>query len=170
MSPATARWIFILLAVFAMSALTPTPADATGFQSFSPSMPMHGNWCGPNHPSNPLEASYPPIDPLDEACRQHDVCIAAKGTGDCGCDIAFMNTLKRMPYPTPGLEEKARALYDAIGLTPCSNPFGMAYKQRCVWGDLAADTVTGRRTPWQMPLRFGKLGLTVLENKLNRGW
>lgn len=166
MRPAVVQWMFILLAVTALNVLIPTPADAVGPMS----MPMHGNWCGPNHPSNPWEASYQPIDPLDEACRIHDVCIAAKGTGDCGCDITFMNTLKQTRYPHPALQEKARAMYDAIGMMPCANPIGTAYKQRCVWGDLATDMVTGRQAPWQMPLRLGKLGMTVLENKLNRGW
>ena len=166
MGTPTSRWIFVLLAIFALGAFTAPHANAIGPMS----LPMHGNWCGPSHPANAREASFPPIDPLDAACYQHDVCVAVQGTGDCGCDITLMNTLKQMRYPTPGLEEKGRALYDAIGLIPCADPFGMAYKQRCVWGDLAQDTVTGRRAPWQMPLRFGKLGMTVLENKVRQGW
>jgi len=35
---------------------------------------------------------------------------------------------------------------------------------------LARDVVSGRQSPWRMPLRFGKLGLTVMENKLKRRW
>lgn len=139
------------------------------------SMPMHGNWCGPGTPANPVEASFPPIDPLDAACYRHDMCYAVQGNGDCGCDIALMTELKRLPHPTPALRDKARAMYDAIGLMPCTNPIGTAYKQRCVWGDLAFDAVTGRAAPWEMPLRFGRLGLDTMENKLYRnnwwgGW
>lgn len=166
MSFVSIRWLVAISTAIALFALFTPMTQAAGMMS----MPMHGNWCGPNHPANGFEASYPPIDPLDEACRRHDVCYAARGFGNCGCDIALMNTLKGMPYPNPWIEEKARSMYDAVGLMPCSDPVGTAYKQSCVWSDLARDTVTGRRAPWQMPLRFGKLGLTVLENKLRRGW
>ena len=159
------RWVFILMAVAALGTLLPARADAGPM-----SLPLHGNWCGPDYPSNAREASFPPIDPLDAACYQHDACYAARNTGDCGCDLAFMSTLRQMRYPTPGLEEKGRAMYDAIGLSPCDNPFGMASKQRHVWSDMAWDTVTGRKAPWALPERLGKLGMAAMENKIRHGW
>ena len=155
---------FALAAVFMVVMATATPSHATLM-----SMPMHGNWCGPGTPGNGVEATYPPIDPLDQACYQHDTCYNLQGNGDCGCDIQFMNHLKSIRYPSKYLEDKARAMYDAIGLIPCTNPMGSAYKQRCVWGDLAWDAMSGRRAPWEMPLRFGRLGLDVMENKFRRG-
>lgn|GEM_PF-1278717 len=162
----TNRLLKISAAALAGVFLTFAVAEAAGMMSF----PMHGNWCGPNHPNNAMEASYPPVDPLDEACMRHDICYVVQGEMDCGCDIALMNNLKSIRYPNPVIEEKARTIYDAIGLMPCSNPMGMAYKQSCVWRDMAQDMVSGRQAPWNMPLRFGKLGLTVMENKLRRGW
>ena len=156
----------LIVAIGIMSVMN---ADATAAGTRMMSMPMHGNWCGPNHPSNALEATLPPIDALDNACRIHDICYASRGAGSCGCDIQLMNNLKRSFYPAPWLREKARAMYDAIGLMPCTDPMGMAYKQSCVWSDLARDTVSGRNPPWQMPLRFGKLGMSVMENKMRRG-
>lgn len=155
-------------ALFAAAAAAVSVPAARAGDLFS--IPMHGNWCGPNHPSNALEASYPPIDPLDDACRAHDVCYAARGYGSCRCDLAFMATLRRMPYPNPMVEEKARAIYDAVGLMPCDDPVSSVYKQERVWSDLASDAASGRRAPWELPMRFAKLGLTVMENKLRRGW
>lgn len=155
---------FFAVIVALLTVLGPNVASA-GMMS----MPMHGNWCGPGTPNNPIEAQFAPIDPLDQACYQHDSCINLSGVGNCGCDIQFMNNLKAIRYPNADLEDKGRAMYDAIGLMPCSNPIGYAYKQRCVWGNLALDTISGRRAPWEMPLRFGRLGLDTMENKLRRG-
>lgn len=166
--PTTRRFDFVwILFVLAVAAAAPVSvAHAQGGLS----IPMHGNWCGPNHPSNPVEASFQPIDPLDEACRQHDLCVAARGYGSCGCDIGFMETLRRMVYPNPMIEEKARAIYDAIGLMPCADPIGSAQKQERVWGEMVDDVVSGRCAPWDMPMRLAKLGMTVMETKLRRGW
>jgi len=111
---------------------------------------LHGNWCGP---STGIQ-SRPPIDPLDNACMRHDICYVQSGRGDCTCDIGFMNELRNMSYPTEELEVRARAMYDAIAMTPCDDPMGWAYKQSCMWRDMAEDAVTGRAMPYEVPMRW----------------
>ena len=128
-------------------------------------LPMYGNWCGPNYPNNVIEASRPPIDPLDAACYRHDVCTGGNDSRNCDCDIRFMRELRNLRYPTKDQEVIARAMYDAIAMVPCSNPMGMAYKQACVWGDLAQDFVSGRSMPWEMPMRWMYLADRTMLNK-----
>jgi hypothetical protein len=156
------------LALLALASLASLPAAA---QSSMMSMPMYGNWCGPGHPSNPFRASLKPVDPLDAACMEHDLCIASVGAMNCGCDIRLMNRLKYTRYPHPRLQTLARAMYDAIAMTPCTDPQGMAYKQACVWRDMAADVASGRSSPFDMPMRWMYLGIETLNNKSRlEGW
>ncbi|ODB99618.1 hypothetical protein A3197_11865 [Candidatus Thiodiazotropha endoloripes] len=56
-------------------------------------LPKYGNWCGLNHPSDPLTAP-PPIDTLDSICREHDYCYLANGHMNCDCDSAFIQAIK----------------------------------------------------------------------------
>ena len=51
-------------------------------------MPTYGNWCGPNHPQNILNASAP-VDTLDTICQKHDICYAQTGYIACECDKQF---------------------------------------------------------------------------------
>ncbi len=51
-------------------------------------MPNYGNWCGRDHPHDP-ENAQPPIDRLDEICRNHDLCYIEKGHLSCECDSQF---------------------------------------------------------------------------------
>ena len=115
-----------------------------------PALLMWGNWCGPGNVSD----GAPPLDPLDAACMRHDMCYTVQGTGDCGCDIAFMNELKRMAYPSDNAYVSARAMYDAIAMTPCDDPMGWAYKQSCMWKDMADDMMSGRSMPFEVPMRW----------------
>lgn len=55
-------------------------------------LPKYGNWCGLNHPSDPLTAP-PPIDTLDSICREHDYCYLANGHMNCDCDSAFIQAI-----------------------------------------------------------------------------
>jgi hypothetical protein len=126
------------------------------FAQMLPGIPVYGNWCGPDHPRSFAFASAP-VDPVDAACMRHDYCVAAQGEFDCGCDIALLSELRNMPWPNPFLRETARGIYDAIALTPCRDPNGMAYKQSLFMKDLYFDTVTGRGTPMDVMERWRKL-------------
>jgi hypothetical protein len=55
-------------------------------------MPKYGNWCGLNHPKDPLNAPAP-VDILDSICRQHDFCYMANGHMDCNCDGDFIQAI-----------------------------------------------------------------------------
>lgn len=53
-------------------------------------IPVYGNWCGPNY------GSGTPIDGLDDCCRQHDLCYDSVGAGyfsrrTCSCDRTLAN-------------------------------------------------------------------------------
>ncbi|MDO5669575.1 MAG: hypothetical protein Q4G50_06190 [Corynebacterium sp.] len=60
----------------------------------------YGRWCGPNQ-WGPGE----PIDSLDRACMNHDICIQ-QGTAICDCDYRFVQNLRvirpQYPWGTPG--------------------------------------------------------------------
>jgi hypothetical protein len=131
----------------------------------SMSMPMHGNWCGPGHPSNGFRASLAPIDPVDGACREHDLCYIAAGPLNCSCDIQLMGRLRHLRYPNQHLWTVGRAMYDALGMSPCTSPQGMAFKQSRVWSDFKDDVTSGRATPFDLPMRMMYLGLSTLRNK-----
>jgi len=138
---------FIPLKILAIGlglALSLAPGGATA------DLNLYGNWCGPG--TNPNSA--PPIDPLDEACMRHDACYLRAGTPSCSCDVSFMNTVRQIAYPNPDIYIKARAMSDALAMTPCDSPTGWALKQSMMWRDVAADTLSGRGTPMDVPARW----------------
>ncbi|HHC29867.1 MAG TPA: hypothetical protein ENK80_04820 [Rhodobacterales bacterium] len=114
-------------------------------------IPVHGNWCGPNHGAGPI------LDALDDSCFRHDFCVFQRGRGDCGCDLAFMSELRARAWPSPGLAEKARAVYEAIAMTPCRDPAGQREKMSRAAADWAAGVVAGREPPWAILDRLGRL-------------
>jgi hypothetical protein len=57
-------------------------------ESHSSIMPKYGNWCGPDYPKN-IDGAPNPIDMLDRACQEHDLCYANKGYMSCVCDSEF---------------------------------------------------------------------------------
>ncbi len=156
------RFGFLLVCLAAFGAADVRDARA---QSSMMSMPMHGNWCGPGHPSNGFRASLSPIDPVDAACREHDLCYIAAGPLNCRCDIQLMGRLRHLRYPNQHLWTVGRAMYDALGMSPCTSPDGMAYKQSRVWRDFADEVTSGRATPFDLPMRMMYLGLSTLRNK-----
>jgi hypothetical protein len=105
-------------------------------------LPVHGNWCGPNHGGGAV------LDPLDAACRRHDICFESTRNFDCGCDLHFMDELRRRPWPSQALYLKARAVYEAIALVPC---FGTTEQQATkldwVRHDTAGAVARGREAP-----------------------
>jgi len=64
------KQIFQLALLISAITLLPNSASAIG-----PSVPLYGNWCGPNYPSNPISAAAP-INEIDAACQQHDLAYA----------------------------------------------------------------------------------------------
>jgi len=137
-----ARFFTLMLAaVTALVLLTPFEAAA--------GVRLYGNWCGPGNGNN-----YPPVDPLDAACMRHDMCYAATGSVACECDVGFMRELRAMSYPNPDVKVRARAMSDALAMTPCDSPAGWALKQSMMWSDIAADALSGRATPFEVPARW----------------
>lgn len=123
-----------------------------------PSFPVHGNWCGPNHGAGPI------LDALDDACMRHDHCVMQVGRLDCGCDLAFMDELAQRPWPNPYLATKARAVYEAIALTPCNDPEGQNLKLSRAASTWARSVALGQEPPWAVLDRLGAL----LAEGLNR--
>jgi len=89
---------------------------------------LHGNYCGPNHEDPSFVA--PPVDPIDELCRDHKRCLA-KFTFDCGCDERMSSELRRLSSKVSAaavrLGEKAvsilagiRRIEQSMLATPCS--------------------------------------------------
>lgn len=111
--------------------------------------PLHGNWCGPGHGAGPA------LDRLDAACLRHDLCIRAAGAPfNCACDLTFMDELRRGPWPNPGLYQRARGVYEAITLIPCSDPAGQALKMEWARQDWIAAVRSGRERPTATFERF----------------
>jgi len=132
--------------VFAVSA-----AFATSAAAQSLAVPVHGNWCGPNHGAGPA------LDLLDAACLRHDLCTVQVGRFDCGCDLAFMYELRHQAWPNPWLADKARGVYEAIAMAPCDGPSGQASKMSLAAGDWMRDVSNGREAPWAFLDRLGRL-------------
>ncbi len=136
------------------------------------SLPVHGNWCGIGHSGGQFGATSPatspllPTDPLDAACMHHDICAGQRGRFDCGCDISFMQELRATPWPNPGFQAKARAIYDSIAMLPCTNPQGQAIKAEMFMNDWLSGVFSGRESPWEMLRRLGYLGHDGVE----QGW
>lgn len=122
----------------------------TSVAEAGPGLGLYGNWCGPG---NSL-ASLPPVDPLDEACMHHDICYVQLGVGACECDLNFMAEIRSIPYPGEETYVLARAMYDALAMTPCDDPTGWALKQSWLWRDVADDAISGRATPFEVPARW----------------
>jgi len=124
------------------------------------SVPVYGNWCGLNHPSNPLLAG-PPVNALDAACMRHDICTANRGRFDCGCDLAFMNELRTTRWQNPTLQSIARGVYDGIAVIPCTDPLGIAEKQSLFMQDAMTDVFNGNVAPMDIMHRWRRVILGV---------
>ena len=120
------------------------------------SVPVYGNWCGPDYPYSPA-LSAPPIDPLDAACMQHDYCTAVQGRFDCGCDLSLMYELRNTRWPNGYIQSEARGIYDAIAVIPCTNPAGTAEKQSLFMEDFITDAVRGNAAPLDLMYRWSRL-------------
>ncbi|MDX2265351.1 MAG: hypothetical protein NW215_10310 [Hyphomicrobiales bacterium] len=54
---------------------------------------MCGNWCGPGHPHKTKNPDV--IDPMDAACRIHDLCYRQMGGFNCQCDQMFVDMIMK---------------------------------------------------------------------------
>ena len=144
--------------MFAVLALASTLAAPAAAQV---GIPVHGNWCGPGHGAGPA------LDPLDAACLRHDLCVAtAGGPFNCACDLAFMDELRRIPWPNPVLQSRARGVYEAITMIPCSSPAGQARKIEWAARDWMNAVMSGRELPSATFTRF----LRMFGEGLSRGY
>ncbi len=155
---------FALFLLFGLAAALPARAQDFGGLSF----PVHGNYCGLGHGANRF-GWPPPLDPLDYACLQHDLCSTQAGQFNCGCDILFMQDLRGQRWPHPAIQSKARAIYDAMAVMPCTDPAGQAVKAEMLTRDWMADVTSGREPPWEIFLRWGYLGLHGFERTMREG-
>lgn len=125
------------------------------------SVPVYGNWCGPNHPITPSLAG-PPLNALDAACMRHDYCTAARGRFDCGCDLTMMYELRNTQWQNPFIQSDARGIYDAIAVIPCTDPIGTAEKQSLFMQDAVGDVLNGNAAPIDIMERWQRLMLRSL--------
>ncbi|MCH6196264.1 hypothetical protein MHT86_01960 [Corynebacterium mastitidis] len=61
-------------------------SEGAGFRDLNPT--NYGNWCGKNN-SGPGW----PINSLDQACKNHDICLS-QGGATCDCDHNFVSSLR----------------------------------------------------------------------------
>lgn len=95
-------------------------------------MPQCGNWCGSGYP---LPSKNPPtIDPLDEACKKHDLCYRTHGNHDCKCDEKLGHEIirgRRLSQLTP-FERKVIFFFSGSDCVKgCKQ---MAGVRHCTWG------------------------------------
>jgi Phospholipase A2 len=82
---------------------------------------FHGNWCGVGDANR---AS--PVDVLDAACREHDLCYERHGRGSCICDRAILRAtasiVRRSQIPEP-VRSKAATVNSLFSAALCTeNP------------------------------------------------
>jgi|GEM_PF-3221356 hypothetical protein len=63
-----------------------------------PTMPVYGNWCGPNHPKD-IDNATAPIDLIDQACKNHDLCYQWQTYLDADCDKMLVFALDNTYEP-----------------------------------------------------------------------
>lgn len=151
--------IIFTLALAGIAALAaPQPSAAKNPLNLA----VHGNWCGPGARSGPV------TDDLDAACHAHDLCARREGWFDCGCDLAFMDRLRRQSWPSEAFYQKARAVYEAIALVPCRGVEGQITKLDWANHDWHGAVASEREAPVDRTLRFFRLladGFSTEDNR-----
>ena len=78
---------------------------------------VYGNWCGPKH------GSGTPVDALDQACMNHDLCYDRNGYFDCNCDEGLLREIDQL-IASGRLSGRARVIAPLIrgwfSLQPCA--------------------------------------------------
>lgn len=78
---------------------------------------IHGQWCGPG-----LFGPQEPIDEIDGACRDHDLCYDTHGWGSIGCDAYLVHELRvRLQHPET-LTRRAKVAARFIVFVLCLRP------------------------------------------------
>jgi hypothetical protein len=62
-------------------------------------LPVYGNYCGRGH-GDPT-GNTPPVDAVDAACREHDLCYARLGDFDGRCDRDLVESMPSAIASTP---------------------------------------------------------------------
>jgi hypothetical protein len=62
-------------------------------------LPVYGNYCGRGH-GDPT-GNKPPVDAVDAACREHDLCYARLGDFDGRCDRDLVESMPSAIASTP---------------------------------------------------------------------
>ncbi|KMT62890.1 GW dipeptide domain-containing protein [Paenilisteria newyorkensis] len=75
--------------------------ESNTVKSLSRGIKVWGNWCGPKH------GSGKPVDKLDAACKEHDLCYGKRGYFACSCDIQLVKNIKRNSSKMKSKEKKA---------------------------------------------------------------
>ena len=70
--------------------------------------PIYGNYCGPLHGDK--DGRIPPIDAVDAACRDHDMCYGSTNYFNCGCDRKLLQALPIAIASTTTAEGKAAGM------------------------------------------------------------
>lgn len=89
-------------------------------------VPIWGNWCGPEY------GSGPPIDILDYGCREHDWCYRDRGYHKCSCDDDFLKYIINNKSRMTGGQKQATNAVEAWLRTKLNNP-GKYGVLSCVW-------------------------------------
>lgn len=71
-----------------------------GTRAADPSM---WNWCGSRNTKD--DPTFPALNSIDSACKDHDLCLRGGEVGQCQCDSYFIQRLKQLRSDySPGLE------------------------------------------------------------------
>lgn len=93
--------------------------------------PLYGNWCGRGHPK--LGEAPAPVDDLDGACMQHDVCYCRKDKDlSCECDVQLIRDIENIKFPSQAdtISEviNAKLVLTYFLVSPCKGVKDMALK------------------------------------------
>ncbi|MBC2676314.1 GW dipeptide domain-containing protein [Listeria booriae] len=75
--------------------------ESNTVKSLSRGIKVWGNWCGPKH------GGGKPVDKLDAACKEHDLCYGKRTYFACSCDIQLVKNIKRNSSKMKPKEKKA---------------------------------------------------------------
>eukprot|EP00180_Rhodochaete_pulchella_P002020 Plantae.Rhodophyta-Rhodochaete_pulchella.ctg30468.p1 GENE.Plantae.Rhodophyta-Rhodochaete_pulchella.ctg30468~~Plantae.Rhodophyta-Rhodochaete_pulchella.ctg30468.p1 ORF type:complete len:129 (-),score=3.32 Plantae.Rhodophyta-Rhodochaete_pulchella.ctg30468:412-798(-) len=99
---------------------TPVTSSAT-LTVVRKGVPMHGNWCGPGH------GGGTPVDEVDTACKDHDLCYRAHGYFNCKCDNELVSALAESTKVIAGV------VREYFSVAPCSGGRTASYVSWCTY-------------------------------------
>ena len=82
--------------------------------------PVYRNYCGPFYGG---EDNGTPIDALDAACKNHDICYAREGYFNCQCDQDLIDEINRkIQYMTGAQLSMAKAIIATFEARMAADP------------------------------------------------